>query len=60
VTTWREGVEYWRAWARKGGDLDPEDARTVSAFYEALALHCGKDGGDLDDEMPAELAAQLK
>ena len=55
MTTWREGVERWRAWAREGGGIDPDDARCIGTFYEALARHCGKDSGSLDDEMPARL-----
>lgn len=54
--TWREGVEYWRAWARsEDGDIII-DAPRITAFYEALVRHCH---ASLDDEMPAGLAVEL-
>ncbi|MBT1509357.1 hypothetical protein KIP88_02485 [Bradyrhizobium sp. SRL28] len=61
MTTWRDGVELIRAWARAGGNvIDPGDARCIGAFYDAFTLHCGRDGGRMDDEMPAEVVEQLK
>lgn len=54
--TWREGVEYWRAWARRtDGDI-VQDAARLTAFYEALVRHCG---ASLDDPMPAALPREL-
>ena len=53
--TWREGVEYWRAWARQdddGGDIRADLAR-IADFHKALVGH------ELDDEMPDELVKQL-
>jgi hypothetical protein len=51
--TWREGVDYWRRWARRtDGDIVVDAAR-ITAFYEALVRH------DLDDQMPAELVKEL-
>jgi hypothetical protein len=51
MSTWRQELDGWRAWARAGSIIDPHDARRVDAFYEALATHCGR-GGSLDDNMP--------
>ena len=49
--TWRDGVEYWRRWARRtDGDII-EDAWRIAAFYEAIVYH----HAGLDDEMPAAL-----
>ena len=59
MTTWREGVEHWRAWGREGGSIDPKDAERVADFYEALARHGGGGRGNLDDEMPPELGEQF-
>ena len=59
MMTWREGIEHFRAWARKGGGIDPDDAERIAGFYDALARHCGKDGGGLDDEMPPKLVKQF-
>jgi hypothetical protein len=53
--TWREGVAYWRAWARKGSDISPDEALTISMFYDIMV----EARADLDDEMPPELVAQL-
>lgn len=51
--TWREGVDYWRRWARRtDGDIVVDAAR-ITAFYEALVRH------DLDGQMPAELVKEL-
>jgi hypothetical protein len=55
MTTWREGIQHFRAWARKGGGIDQDDAMRIAGFYEALARH----GGNLDDEMPPELVKQF-
>jgi hypothetical protein len=55
--TWREGVAYWRAWARrKDGDI-VEDAQRIAAFYEELVR---RHRASLDDDMPIELVRQLK
>ena len=56
MTTWREGLEHWRAWARENADIEPWEAMCLSEFYEALALHCN----NLDDEMPEQWARLLK
>jgi hypothetical protein len=60
MTTWREGVEHWRVWARKDNShyMSPHDADCIEAFYKALARH-GGGGGSFDDEMPAELVKQV-
>lgn len=54
--TWRDAVEHFRAWAREGDNVSPQDANRISFFYEELAQH----RGNLDDEMPAELAQWIK
>jgi len=61
MTTWREGVEHWRVWARKDNShyMSPHDADCIEAFYKALARHGGGGGGSFDDEMPAELVKQV-
>jgi hypothetical protein len=55
--TWRDGVEYWRAWARRNDGDIVEDAQRIAAFYEALVR---QHGASLDDDMPIELVRQLK
>lgn len=58
MTTWREGVEYWRAWARKGSGIDADDAERIASFYSAMARH-SKGGGSFDDEMRQDLVKQF-
>ena len=41
MMTWREGIEHFRSWARKGGGIDQDDAVRIAGFYEALARHGG-------------------
>ncbi|MBR0753461.1 hypothetical protein JQ604_14835 [Bradyrhizobium jicamae] len=53
--TWREGVEYWRAWARRGDGDIIEDAARIASFYEALLRH----NPDLDSQMPPALVSEL-
>jgi hypothetical protein len=53
--TWRDGFEYWRAWARiTDGDVI-EDAPRICGFYEALVQH----RANLDDAMPPDLVQHL-
>jgi hypothetical protein len=55
IMTWREGVTYWREWARKGGDISRDEALTISMFYDMMM----NARANLDDEMPPELVQQL-
>ena len=59
MTTWREGLERWRDWASKGGDINPDDAECICDFFEAVTSHCAQ-GGSFDEAVPAELAARMK
>ena len=54
--TWREGVEYWRAWARRDDGDVIRDAARLAAFYQLLSRHCR----ELDDEMPKEAEAIIR
>lgn len=54
--TWRDGVEYWRRWARSGDGNIIEDAPRITGFYEALVRYCH---GSLDDQMPIEVVNEL-
>ena len=57
--TWREGVNYWRAWAqRTDGDVI-EDAGRITRFYEAMVDHNKASALRLDDPMPPELVTAL-
>jgi hypothetical protein len=59
--TWREGMEYWRAWARsaEGGDIE-QDAARIHAFYAAMSKHNRHPLMlNLDNEMPAEVIKEL-
>lgn len=62
VMTWREGMEYWRAWARsteRAADIE-EDAARIHAFYEAMVKHNRHPLMlNLDNEMPAEVVNEL-
>jgi hypothetical protein len=57
--TWREGVEYWRAWARStDGDII-DDGPRITRFYEAMVDYNKASPLRLDDPMPPELVKEL-
>lgn len=53
--TWREGVAYWRRWARAGDDISRDEAELISLFYDMMVN--AKAG--FDDDMPPDLVRQL-
>ena len=58
MTTWREGMDYWRVWASEDSNvIDPHVAERIASFFGALAQH--NKFGSFDDEMPPGLAERL-
>jgi len=57
--TWREGVEYWRAWARRDDGNIVDDAPRITRFYEAMVEHNKASPLRLDDPMPPEVIKEL-
>jgi hypothetical protein len=54
--TWMDGVEYWRAWARRtDGDIIV-DAHRITQFYMEMVNRRVQ----FDDQMPAELVKELE
>ena len=57
--TWREGCDYWRAWASRTDSSVIDDAPRISQFYMEMSDACGRCGQGLDDLMPPELVTKL-
>ncbi len=55
VTTWREGVECWRAWAREGSSGDSDDAARLDGPRFRTSRHRRrKDRGDVGAQPDAD------
>jgi hypothetical protein len=59
MMTWREGFNYWRAWAKRSGDPDHDDLAAMNDFFRAMGHHCVVDDGELDDPIPEDLATRI-
>lgn len=57
--TWREGVEYWRRWAKLEDGLTVTDADRIGQFYLAFSTYCGQFKQSFDSDMPDDIVRQL-